>query len=849
MRVFLSHSSANKNIVENVFDLLGHANAHYDESTFGRGSFNTEVIIEALAQCQIFSLFATKEALASGFVEFEARLAVEFFASKKIKKIITFCMDGISPRDLPASLATFAAVRSAGSPGVCARILKGELIRLGLDGRSSNRQFIGRDTQLAQVKAHLSDPEEITPVALAFSGIDGIGRRTFAARLIEDIYPGVGRILPTVSIDENFDLNDIFRQLLGQQSYPKSQVIQEITDYGSLDDNSKLQKIVSMIDVYYNNDEVITFIDNGGMLDDEGRLSAPMKSIIDKIKSKTSRLRPYMALIIYRSPPVRSRESKDAVLYFRIDALEISHVAQLLSFHVKKKGEYSKKEDVMNLADLTDGHPYNIEYVLGLLNTATVGELVSNANDLVAFKKRQGDDFLGKLNLNNNHKSVIACIRSLGQIPIEVLAESVSLSSDVLSVSLRELEEYHCIERFGDLVWLNRPLRAAIERSSVFRMTPEAVDKFQRRMLEIYGDYQDIDSVSVQIISTAAKAALFLNEDDEKLRVFLLPSNAVFVGRQLYDLRRFAECARVCKTTLAVNRFTSDGAWLEAIRLRCLSLARLGEKEAFEQTISLLEERPSRTADAQKFFLQGFQLRISGNPSVAVEKFKKSYALNENSFSTLRELFHSLMVLGESKEARKFAEAALKIAPTNPYIIDQVLALVVGEKAPRSVDILYDPEVEELLHRLERYGDEEGKSFYAIRMSDIYRRAGMLKEALDFAKRASLLTPHLFAAHMIEAEVLLRMSIFEEVRKKVDYIARMVDEGTGGEARTHLPEFIRFKIEYLSETGKYDDAIALLRANLRRLGSKADDLKRSIAFSLSAKKAQVNADNATWISG
>ena len=204
------------------------------------------------------------------------------------------------------------------------------------------------------------------------------------------------------------------------------------------------------------------------------------------------------------------------------------------------------------------------------------------------------------------------------------------------------------------------------------------------------------------------------------------PSNSVFVGRQLYDLRKFADCAQVCLTALNSQRFLGEGALLEFVRLRCMSLARLGERQEFELTISRIAGLNTKDARAQRCFLEGFQLRMLGKSAKAVEKFRQSHSLKPNSFPTLRELSNCLMVIGEIAEAHKYAEKAYETASSNPYIIDLVLKLRIGTRHAIKEDILYDPTISDLLEKLERYGDEEGKSFYAIRMADIYRRARRL---------------------------------------------------------------------------------------------------------------------------
>jgi TIR domain len=100
MPAFLSYNSANKSFVDGVFSALGPSIAEYDDKTFSAGKFNTEAIRDAIARSNLFVLFATRQSFDSGLVEYEINIANEFLASRRIRQILTFCIDGVSPSDV-----------------------------------------------------------------------------------------------------------------------------------------------------------------------------------------------------------------------------------------------------------------------------------------------------------------------------------------------------------------------------------------------------------------------------------------------------------------------------------------------------------------------------------------------------------------------------------------------------------------------------------------------------------------------------------------------------------------------------------------------------------------------------
>ena len=766
MRVFLSHSSVNKDFVSKVFLELGQANSEYDEQTFFAGKFNSLVIAECMSRCEVFALFATKESLSSGYVSLEINMAMEYYARKNIKKIVVFCLGGVNPEMLPGLLGMISAVRNATSPGSCARILKADLIQLEIESSTIARPYLGREAITKNIKSKLAAPGERTPLAIAFSGVDGVGRRTLATKIIEDVYPGTGKMHPKITIGSGYDIRDIYRSLLDlTASYDKADLLKEVEKFDLSDSEDKISITCEMVSKIYKEKEIIFLIDAGGVLDDGGKISGLLGELLQRLAEKP-RVRPYFALILFRTPPASKRLPAEIMQYFKVDALDLEDVKELISLHIKAREQTATSDEISRLVDITDGHPYNIQFLLRLLDTYSISSLVQDPSDLVTFKKRQGDDFVAKINLGQNHIRVISLLKTLGQTPIEIISESLDLDVVEIARALKELEEYHCIERVGSLCSINRPLKTAFERSSRFKLSSEDVNSLLEGVIKQYSCYENEDRIGVDLMSAAAKAALFLNRNDDGLEMFLLPSHAIFVARQLYDLRKFSDCARVSKKPLKTQRFLSEEAWLEAIRLHCLSQARLGDYQEFEKTVSLLNGKDSKKAQAQKYFLEGFYLRLKGEHERAVEKFRLSYKKDKKSFSTLRELSHALMVLGDMEEARRYAEEALKIAPTNPYVIDQVLALRIGARSKVNKDIVYDPEIRELLDVLERYGDEEGKSFYAIRMADIYRRSGDMQESLSFSSRACKLTPGLFSAHINEAQCLIRMNKYSQAEKR-----------------------------------------------------------------------------------
>ncbi|NJM54984.1 MAG: TIR domain-containing protein, partial [Verrucomicrobiae bacterium] len=130
MRAFLSQSSKNKPFVREVFGQLGSYLAEFDENTFQYGNFNVDAIIASLTRSDLFVLFATSESLSSGYVELEAKYALEFLAQKKNKAVFSLAVDGQS-QPFTVGWRTGLAVEDVMPGEVVRQVLGGDPLEAG----------------------------------------------------------------------------------------------------------------------------------------------------------------------------------------------------------------------------------------------------------------------------------------------------------------------------------------------------------------------------------------------------------------------------------------------------------------------------------------------------------------------------------------------------------------------------------------------------------------------------------------------------------------------------------------------------------------------------------------------
>jgi hypothetical protein len=206
MKAFLSHSSRNKVVVEQVAEDLGVANAELDSATFEQGILNTKAIESALAR-------SSKDAISSGMVKLEVSLAKELVGRGLIEKFLVICLDDDAFQATPNEWKDYNFVRKVSSIRAISRLIQNVLMIANLRNAKFAAPFVGRMKELNEAKERLIDPTAPQPKGLFVSGNAGIGRRTFARKLFADVYPSVNPLFPEIYVEPLDGYEEIFRKV------------------------------------------------------------------------------------------------------------------------------------------------------------------------------------------------------------------------------------------------------------------------------------------------------------------------------------------------------------------------------------------------------------------------------------------------------------------------------------------------------------------------------------------------------------------------------------------------------------------------------------------------------------
>jgi hypothetical protein len=184
--IFVSHSSADKDLVEEVIRTIPKSHVFYDIRTLMPGAHTIQALQDAIAEASVFALFVSPNTPGSCWVEYEAALARAQKISRKELRILVCPIKGATYKDAPEWMRFYNAMPSGYTISDVARTIKYTYEDALRDmGFIKRPLFVGRETLLERVivDCRTRPTETGVPVNfLVFAGIENMGRTSVAVR-------------------------------------------------------------------------------------------------------------------------------------------------------------------------------------------------------------------------------------------------------------------------------------------------------------------------------------------------------------------------------------------------------------------------------------------------------------------------------------------------------------------------------------------------------------------------------------------------------------------------------------------------------------------------------------------
>lgn len=803
LRVFLSHSSADKGFVEKVSQSLRPGTYELDSSTFDAGLVNSDAIRVALQRCDLFCLFLSRASTRSAYVEFETLLGLEFLARGSMSRFLAICLDDEAFESASQNVKFYNIIRKSLSPDAVARLIQGQLITASSKAESSTHPFLGREVELKSLHDQIADHGRPSIKAVYLSGNAGTGRRSIASALYASHFPHVGRVFPTVRLSQYAGQEELYRDVLAQirPAITPTEFRECVEVFNLADQIQKISMIADLFNSLLTSNEAALIFDEGGVLNDSGELSAQISDLIEELSGHPH---PPVAIISRRMVPHRYRTSRPEIAFLAVGALTWESSLSLISTLLKRRGIVVDGEQIQELVKLSDSHPYNIYRVVEEVADRGVKTFLASPSDFIEWKHRQSSEYVGSILLNDLQILSLALLKNIPELDFETMYLSLDLDAGELAESLQRLVLLHILDSDNDRFRISPAVRTAVERDPRVKMSP----KVQADAIAIVARTLSLrieeGTAPVSLVDSAALAAIESGQVVAGFAAaFLLPSHYVWLAKLRYDQHQWSESIRFGLEALKGEARLSVNGLVAACRYLCLAAARFGSDEVFDSAIAKLKARAGDDwARSNVSYLEGFRQRMRGRLPAAQDLFQKAYDFHNGNISAMRELAAIALVRGDLGKAEGLARQAHSRARSNAYLVDMLLTILIRKRTSG----VMTGEIEDLFSILERVGEEDGRSFYTTRKAEYEYLWGDNGAAVELIERAVKKTPAIFEVRRLQAEIYLKAGNRNRADQALQAMAKMMEDRDVYDRRSNFRLFLETKAKYLVELGQYDDA-------------------------------------------
>lgn len=678
-KIFLSHSSKNKNYVRPIYEYFGGDRCVFDEMTFEAGMQTIKEIFKGIDDADIFVFFISNDSLESEWVKKEIYQAQEHLNndSKKLSQIFPIIIDdSITYADtrIPDFLKTgFGAynLRHIQNYKVACKKIEEQLTRLRMekeiDFDNKLNFFYGRDLEKKTFKEKLDERDENGKLrhikCLVISGIDGIGRRAFARAALKDSQMMERYYFPmSISLSQNDSIDDFIMKLssdLGLGDYNND----DIAKLGGIDD--KIDILVDLLNTAQKYREQI-FVEDDMCLVKSSEIAYWFEKVLEKIGRKVT------LVIITRISlnSFRYRRNKN-VFQISLQNLEPSDTFGFLRGYSKICGIPFEEEDIDFFTEILTGYPLQIQYCVELASDNQSIQYIKDNSYLVYDMPKVNSakilDVIIEDDLKKEYNGFLALLAQLGTVPVS-LVEYVIKKNAVYRQILSRIKMFticSTVGTSGEYLKLNSVIRDYVLRSG-FSMTDDIkgilndnIEEFTKRM----EDPEYMNYLSFSEFSYYVKENLKNNVSvpDRFLYATVYVKSVV----ELYNAGKYSRVLDIVKDMKQSRLFlNSDEDVKNVIQFYyCSSLARL-KKIEFDAEVSYFRENESYQ---QYNFLKGFNYRLQGQYQMAENSYLNVLEKNPRHDKARRELVLIYTNMQDYDTALDLAEQNYRDYPENLY--------------------------------------------------------------------------------------------------------------------------------------------------------------------------------------
>lgn len=548
-------------------------------------------------------------------------------------------------------------------------------------------------------------------------------------------------------LEETASLDMLFWQLLDETMELKlrSEVAKELALFKELTKAEQGHEVARLMAIIAKNNTAAVIIDQDALLDDYGRYSDDFACILEALKENEDTYvviihnrRPDLSVIVNRSP---------GIAFHRLNPLSLEDTELLLQQTFRMDDVEAMNPQIKSLALHMDGYPPTIELASAYAKFYGIETLMADKSILADFEVRTFAPLLSRVGLDEQEWEILRMLAGEPSLPLEVLAEILSVSPEECARALRHLIDINLVLPVEYNFAISPPVRRAVSTTRGPLSKSEYAVIAGKLLAAFWTDPDAIPPLGI-VDATIHALARSNVKKLEDFRNLILPSQLYKVAQEEYNAQNWDAAIEFAKRTLTADH-SRDGA-------RIILFKAWVRKERWSEAEMVLKELEKRGVRAQ-FYCRGFLEWKRGNLGAAVSAFRSALDAGDRSVSVFRDLAFCLFRLAKVSDAKNILSKAPEWIFHNSYVVDLAVQIAIAERDWASA--------EGYLSSLEHIAAKE--DFY-------YRRATLRDarnewmEALEDVEIACSRQPPRFEAMAQRANVLIELGRFPEANSAVE---------------------------------------------------------------------------------
>ncbi len=749
-KAFLCHSSQDKDYVRVVARRLGRAKVVFDELSFAAGhDFRDEIVVK-LASSSLFVFFVSRASLGSCWVGYELDEASWQKTHGDLQGQLAIIIDStVTFADLPRWMQRFRALIQP-RPVQAAREIERELLALapGL----AERPFVGRQELQRAFVSQLAVPMDVAPHVFWVVGLEGIGRRSYLSRILQD---NLGLTLgPYRVVDAASTLEDLYVWLVDETGTVETrlQLAEQSAAFRSLAEPDQLREVGVQFDALCATRFVPCLIDRGGLLGEDGQVRAPYQDLVRFfVAAEEDR---YLALVGTRAAqdggPAEDRQALQ-----RIGPLRTPEARLLLQLLLRRAEVAISEEALAELTEYLGGYPPAAYFVARQIGTYGVDLTVADKSLLVDFRAKRFTRFLADLRLSELEWAVLRYLASEESIPLAAVAVGLDLDLSLTAAALRALIDNSLVLLADDNFSVSPPIRDAVLRVRG-HLTEDEYDHIAARLTQAFWS-QETAAPAVEVVDATLHAVARSGSGSlEPYRDLVRVSVVHRLARECYHRREWEQARAYAETAQEMG---ASGADIREIHFK--ALVRLERWDDAARSLQIITQR----GDRDTLFLKGFMHRRRREFDQALAAYEAAIRTRPPSASLRREYADCLSRVGRYKEAAEQIGLVLQRQSENIFALDLALRIYLdGARQGIGVGIDRD-KAQEYLEDLERF--DVDRRFIHHRRATFLAHLRRWPEALVEATEACNSPWPAFETHALKCDILIEMGEYEAANREL----------------------------------------------------------------------------------